>query len=239
MSFVVTQLTRMRDGHVCVAGIDTVTGKHVRPVLPGYGRFAATSLARNGGAFELGAVVDLGPTRPRPEQPETEDVVLMGQPTRQGELSPKELWALLDRGAEGTLEAIFGPALEKKGARACGTASGQGQASLGVLRPAGPVRLQMLEFEEGTKIKATVPFGAEWISVPVTDVRLFEADCITPSRARFERVSAMLSSGSSVLLAVGLARAWPLNDPTAVHWLQVNGVFVNDGALWRDQDDRD
>lgn len=122
--------------------------------------------------------------------------------------------------------------------RACGTSCGQGQASLGVLRPERAVRIDMREFEEGMKIKATVPFGTETTSVPVTDVRLYEADCITPSRTRFDRMSRLLRSGHPVLLAVGLARAWSANDPAAVHWLQVNGIFVNDGALWRDGDDR-
>lgn len=238
MPFVVTQLTRMKDGHVCIAGIDSATGRHVRPVLQGRQRFTAAVLARNGGPYEFGAVVDLGRTQQRPQQPEVEDVVVLGQPAQVGELTSQDFWTLLDHTAQPTLSGIFGAAFERKGARACGTSCGQGQASLGVLRPERAVRIDMREFEEGMKIKATVPFGTETTSVPVTDVRLYEADCITPSRTRFDRMSRLLRSGHPVLLAVGLARAWSANDPAAVHWLQVNGIFVNDGALWRDGDDR-
>ena len=238
MPFVVTQLTRMRDGHVCIAGIDSATGHHMRPVLQGGQRFMATVLARNGGPFEFGAVVELGQTQRRSQPPEVEDVVLLGQPTRTGEFTPQDFWALLDSTAQPTLSGIFGAALEKKGAHACGTSCGQGQASLGILRPKRPVRIDMREFKEGTKIKASVPFGTEIVSVPVTDVRLFEVDCITPSRTRFTRMSRLLQSGFPVLLAMGLARAWAANGCEAVHYLQLNGIFVNNGSLWRDCDDR-
>lgn len=238
MPFVVTQLTRMKDGHVCLAGIDSATGQHVRPVLAGQERFAAAVLARNGGPYEFGAIVDLGRTQKKPQQPHVEDVVVLGRPVRIGELTPQDFWTLLDRAAQPSLSRIFGTALEKQGAHACGTSCGQGQASLGVLRPKRPVNIRWEPWPEGVRIKAAVPFRSETISVPVTDVRLYEADCVTPSRTRFDRMAQLLGSGRPVLLAVGLGRAWSANAPEAVHWLQVNGIFVDDGTLWRDGDDR-
>lgn len=238
MPFVVTQLTRMRDGHVCIAGIDPDTGRHVRPVLPDHQRFPAAVLSRNGGPYELGALVDLGLTRPQVNRPEIEDLVLLGQPTRIGELTPQDFWTLIDNAAHFTLNGIFGEAFGRRAKQACGTPEGQGDASLGVLRPERPVTLHMDERDGRVTIRARVPFDLECTRVPVTDVRLYEADCVTPSRVRVERMSAMLGAGAPVLLAMGLSRPYAFDGGEASHWLQVNGIFVDNGHLWRDGDDR-
>ncbi len=72
MQILVNHLTRMQPGYICVAGIDLETGTHVRPVL-WYGRLSTSLLLKNGGPFELGCVVDLGPTVCVGRAPEHED----------------------------------------------------------------------------------------------------------------------------------------------------------------------
>jgi hypothetical protein len=67
----VVHLTRMRAPCICVAGLDR-DGRHIRPV-PRHGRLTEDDLAAAGGPFAIGAVVDLGATRPCPSPPEVED----------------------------------------------------------------------------------------------------------------------------------------------------------------------
>ena len=46
MKIVITDLTRMNDGHICVAGIEVESLRRVRPVS---GRLPSRLLRRNGG----------------------------------------------------------------------------------------------------------------------------------------------------------------------------------------------
>ena len=62
----------MQPGYFCVAGIDVNTPRHIRPVLR-HGRLTTDLLRTNGGPFDLGAVVDLGPTTNAGRAPELED----------------------------------------------------------------------------------------------------------------------------------------------------------------------
>ncbi|MCG2808471.1 MAG: hypothetical protein L6413_09455 [Coriobacteriia bacterium] len=212
---------------------------HVRPVLPDHQRCPDTVLARNGGPYELGAVVDLGRVRPRARPPEIEDVILAGRPAHVGDFAPGDFWALIDDAAQDELEDIFGASFGRRGSQACGTPEGYGDASLGVLRPARPMTLHWDEWKGQARIKASVPFGRDQTRVPVTDVRLYEADCVTPSYERFDLMSRMIRSGRPVLVAVGLSRPYAPDGGEASHWLQVNGIYVGDGDLWRDGDGRD
>ena len=59
MRIVVNHLTRMQPSYICVAGIDVQDNEHIRPVL-GRERLTVGLLARNGGAFDMGRLVDLG-----------------------------------------------------------------------------------------------------------------------------------------------------------------------------------
>ena len=57
MRIVVNHLTRMQPGYICVAGIDVQDNEHIRPVL-GREQLTVGLLARNGGAFDMGRLVD-------------------------------------------------------------------------------------------------------------------------------------------------------------------------------------
>ena len=92
MRIIVTDLTRMREGHICVAGIDLTTGERARPVGE---RLGAALLRTNGGPFDVGAIVELGPCRPAGSAPEVEDVLFEpSQCIHRGYVPPVEFYEL-------------------------------------------------------------------------------------------------------------------------------------------------
>lgn len=101
MRIVVSHLTRMRSGNICVAGHEVmeqdegqasnVLAKHVRPVM-GSGQIGWHMLQ----TFQLGSIVDLAVVQPRGYPPEVEDVVFSPQNCRQsGSVTPVDFWNML------------------------------------------------------------------------------------------------------------------------------------------------
>lgn len=64
MRIVITHLTRMEAPRICVAGIDTDAGGHVRPTTGRSHPLTRELLAEQGGPYALGALVDLGEVTP-------------------------------------------------------------------------------------------------------------------------------------------------------------------------------
>src|SRR5687768_2906304 len=96
MRLVINHVTRMQPGYICVAGIDVRTNQHVRPVLH-RSRLTTDLLARNGGAFDIGRVVDLEPAEPSGSVPEIEDHIFdPGRVVAVEELDPDSFWELLN-----------------------------------------------------------------------------------------------------------------------------------------------
>jgi hypothetical protein len=179
MRLIVTHLTRMQPGYICVAGVDEASGRQVRPVLRG--RLRTELLVTRGGFLDLAVLVDLGPVEPCGQPPEVEDHSFELRHARAVGLAAAEaFWAALTAGAQTHLGAIFGPDLVRAG-NGCAVPEGGGSASLGALRPAAPPVLRLTD--EG-KLRVTVTDGALTVSLPVTDLRLFERDtCDAASRA--------------------------------------------------------
>ena len=126
MKIVITDLTRIYDGHICVAGIEVESLRRVRPVS---GRLPSRLLRRNGGPFDVRAIVDLGPTRSTAGPPEVEDVDF--NPSRcvdLGDMPPREFLELCQESASDDLDPI-GPELRKYG-RSLTTKVGRGNCSL-------------------------------------------------------------------------------------------------------------
>jgi len=68
-------------------------------------------------------------------------------------------------------------------------------------------------------------------SVPVTDIRLYREDHVTPDAAAVERWQGDLNDCERVLVSVGLSRADKSCDETpAIHWLQVNNLHLPTGC---------
>lgn len=217
---VVTHLTRMHGGHICIAGLDTTTNRHIRPVL---GRsIESTFLTRGSSQIGIGSILHFIRMVPTPSAPEVEDRWFREEDcTIVGALTAVELRTRLQACAATGLSEIFGPLLQRNG-RTWAMPAGQGEASLGVL--AGAV-LGAPQVDAYGRLRMTIDDGTGPANVAVTDLRLFEDDGETPNRRAILHTKLSMG-GSRTLLSVGVGRAWARDGEPRGHWLQVNNIHV-------------
>ncbi len=199
MKIVVNHLTRMQPGYICVAGIDTRTRAHVRPVLP-RGRLTSDLLKRHGGPFDIAVVVDLGTVQPQGRPPETEDHIF--DPSRivmRHDMSAGSFWELLEGVCCGTFAEVFGDALEARGS-GCTVDEGTGTASLGCVQLAKPPEIFINPFG---KVRANVSDGSLNLDLSVTDLRFYEKDHRTPRAKMVDNVERRIGNGVAVILSEG------------------------------------
>jgi hypothetical protein len=234
MKILINHLTRMHGGHICVAGVDLETRRHVRPVLAD-GNLPFYLLARYGGPFEMGHVVELGQPRPRPERPHVEDHVVVPSHAKLLRTAEEhEFWNLLCCEQKPSLRSIFGPALGPVGRMRYGTPDGRGNVSLGLFRPAQPPRLYLTEGHGKQQIRIKLADGELHADAGVTDLRLCAADHATPDEALVRGVAKWLADSGGVILAVGLTRRFrPSGGRDYAHYLQVNNLHLAEDPLWR------
>ena len=235
MRILVNHLTRMQPGYFCVAGVESDTPHHIRPVLR-HGRLTNDLLRPNGGPFDLGSVVDLGPTTNAGHAPELEDHRFDPSSTRRlFDDDPEDFWDALDGLAQESLEGIFGPALELWDES--GTVDvGEGRASLGCLKPE---KQPWLYVDHRGTVRLVLDYLIPSVDLSVNDLRLYEADHRTPRRDLVASVQRRLKAGAATILSVGLTRPWQKRGDTAErHWLQVNNIHLEDDPLWQLRDAR-
>jgi hypothetical protein len=227
VQIVVNHITRMHDGHVCVAGLHR-DGHHIRPVLE-HGRLWKELTSDYGGPFCMGAVVELGQTRPRPAAPEVEDHVFDPAVTHFVRMAdPEKLWTFLDDRSASSLQSVFGETLTPDGITAS-MPVGTGVASLGVLRPQGRPRIE--RWKEKVRIVVTdEDLGP--LSLPLTDLRVYDLESNAVDDRRLELLKDRVRRGRDVLLSVGVGRPWAREGGELRHWLQVNNVHLDDNPLW-------
>lgn len=228
MKILINHLTRMREGRICVAGVDP-TGRHVRPVTSSTHRLTRVLLTERGGPFEIGAVLDIGKVAAVPRAPAIEDHRFSVTNTRRvRRLDGDEYFHLLDRVAEDDLEAIFGPDLKRR-KETFAVDRGEGSASLGVLRVKHKVDLTT---ERYGRLRLKLSEGKTTTCLPVTDIRFVEEDHETIRKDVVEEVRWRLKSGVDVILMMGLTRPFQVKeDAEERHWLQVNGICMADRPL--------
>jgi hypothetical protein len=229
MNIVVSHLTRMQPGYICVAGVCPATGQHIRPVLPG--RLTRTFLRSNGGPFDIGSIASLGKTTLKGAPPEVEDHAFEPAGAAHMEyMDPGDFWGVLEEVALPSLRDIFGEDLSANGS-GCTVDLARGSASLGCLRPPEHPRI---EINGRDRIRLHLRDGEFDADLSVTDLRLYEADQRTPRRATVRDIEARLRAGVDVLLSLGLARPWQKpGDSAPRHWLQVNNIHLIDDPGWR------
>jgi hypothetical protein len=235
MRIVVNHLTRMRGGHVCVAGIDPDRLQHVRPVLATRSLTPAV-LARHGGCFDIGHLVDIGETVARPKPPHVEDHLFDPAAARfVRQFAAGELWALLFRVSKPTLREVFGDVLKPQGRSSWGTGVGKGTASLGCLALRRMPRLcYMTSAQFKASIRMHINDGEADLWAPVTDLRLYGDDHATPERVVVERIAQRIRKSRCVILGMGLTREFrPSTEAHPAHWLQVNNIHLETNPTWQ------
>jgi len=230
VQIIVTHLTRMEYGHICVAGIEPRTGRHIRPQTDD--RLSVRRLLRHGGPFDLGCLVDLGTTTAIGSAPYLEDQSFNARNARcLKTLEPSEYWSLLERVTRPNLIAIFGEALQRRN-RTYTVDMGCGNASLGCLRSPD------IRFEQdraNAKLRLAFSDAAGPVSLALTDLRFYQSDHRTPRWEAVERVDKRLRSGVPALICVGLTKPWKmLGDTASRHWLQANNIHLGDEPVWQE-----
>lgn len=230
MQIVVNHLTRMQEGRMCVAGIDLDTGLHVRPVLDR--QMTIDMLSVHGGPFDIARVVDLGKTRFVGKVPEVEDQWFDASAARHmSDMPSNEFWGLLQRVGHEKLGTIFGPDLERVGST-CAVMETAGLRSLGCYWSSGG-RLFIDDSRERRRIRFAWHVGDLSFNVPVTDIRLYAGDHVTPCATTVRRLAEQIATQPRVLVSVGLSRPYRKTaDEPPRHWLQINNFHLPDNPCW-------
>ncbi|MBM3315446.1 hypothetical protein FJY71_06370, partial [candidate division WOR-3 bacterium] len=208
MRIIVSHLTRMQPGFVCVAGIDPATGRHVRPVLPG--RVLTDMLGPNHGPFDIAVEVELGRVRPQPSPPEVEDCLATPSALRRvRDLPADEFWRLLTSAARQGLLEVFGADFRRHGTTWT-IEPGRGEASLGCLLPQAPPLLDVCtedyRGQPKQRIRCHVRDRDGECFPPVTDLRLYCADQKTARQDLIDDLNRRMKAGASAILSVGVTR---------------------------------
>lgn len=216
----ITEVTRMGDGIVCVAGIDVATDRVVRP-LQGDGSNWEEGEWVQSGLIAIGNVLLLRPvaSSPKAALPHGHEDTRVDHVTVARKASPAELYDACRRTADPSLESIVGDTLvEGKYIK-----EGTDCRSLGCLMMDG----SDLRFS-GKFGKVQVSWRDEmgvWHNLKLTDLATSQA-ADTEAEAKRLEAAAMFADGA-VALRIGLARAWvgPNGDWNPKRCtLQLNGL---------------
>lgn len=232
MRIIINHLTRMQKGFICVAGLETKTQRHIRPVV--HGRLGVDFLARGLGPFEIAHEIDIGATAAIGKAPEIEDHTFdYRRALSVRAVKPVEYWDLLTQVSRRSLRDIFGPQLEAAGV-AYSVPEGQGDASLGSLIPQGhPALFIQSRPNRPPQVRMRFSDGALKVDASVTDIRLYGADHVTPDETMVEQVNERIRQGVDAILSVGLGRPYAAAPGVAPrHWLQVNNIHLADRPVW-------
>lgn len=230
MRIVVTQVTRMKDSRICVAGVDCDSGCDVRPEpRQGEPHLSVDDLdTRAGGLFGLGKVIDLGPVVPRSDPPHTEDrLYFRKEATAVQAMAGPEFWGLVQKRVKPSLSHCFGPSLSKSG-KTCAMAKGTGEVSLGYLKLHGKAKIVPREDVKKAYLHwRCVSFGD--LETALTDLRFFSVPDFDLKAPLLEEANRRLSAGAPAVLGLGLSRAFAGGDfKEKRHWLQINGLYFEE-----------
>jgi hypothetical protein len=149
--------------------------------------------------------------------------------------SSGEFRKLLKQMAKFRLSEIFGSDLVRIGSISCGVDVGRGKVSLGCLIPAHQPSLYLKPRPgKADQIRMRVYDGDYDLDLSVTDIRLYQADHVTPNADLVSRIERRLNSDARVILSVGLTRPFASSpDLPRMHWLQVNNIHLDDDPTWQ------
>ncbi len=209
---VITEVTRMQEGRVCIAGYDQ-QGHCLRPVLPPPGIHESTLYAGPRPIIFPSAKVEFEFTQPTPQPPHTEDIRYEPASVRLIERQPEDRWhKMLQATVSPGVAAIFEqPILTDLGYYIM---DGQGPRSLGTIKPVRITQvIHELSLENKWQYRLRFEDGAgAAFRLTVTDLawRYYcdrqRAQGTAPAQIAADLLRALQTS--EVYLRVGLARGW-------------------------------
>ncbi len=223
----ITDVTRMQEGRVCVAGYDR-TGQCIRPVLPPPGIHERTLYQHGQPIVFPFAIVEYDFVQPTPQPPHIEDHRYDPASIQWiDKLDEKRRRTVLDRSLFNSVGAIFEEPIHSEHGHYI--MDGRGPRSLGTVRPRRILRT-IHELGEGSKWKYRLGFvdGDDvtyWLTVTDLTWRYFhdhERQTRTP-----EEIAAQITTSlrtSEVYLRIGLARGWEQHPDRC--YLQLTGVYT-------------
>ena len=227
-ALILTDLTRMQEGRVCIAGYDE-SGQCIRPVLPPPGIQESSLYSQGRAIIYPFAVVEFELLRPTPEPPHTEDHRYEPSTVRFIEkVEEKRKRQVLLNSTFPTVQAIFEvPIYSDVGHYVM---AGQGSRSLGTLQPKRVIKA-IYEQDPSGKWKYRLGFvdGGDcgyWLTVTDLAWRYY---CDHNCRKGIElgdisnKLTHWLRS-NAVFLRIGLARGWEKFPDRC--FLQVTGVYT-------------
>ena len=226
-SLVITDVTRMQEGRVCVAGYDD-GGKCIRPVLPPPGIHESTLYTHGHLIVFPFAVVEYDLTQPTPQPPHTEDYRYDPASVRFIErLDMQRRRQALEKSLFGSVSAIFEEPIHHDVGHY--VMDGRGPRSLGTIRPQRIIKAAYEQAPDG-KWKYRLGFvdGDELTYLlTATDLawRYFN-DYERRKGRSLEEISAALTSSlksRDVFLRIGLARGWDMYPDRC--FLQITGIY--------------
>jgi len=226
-SLVITDVTRMQEGRVCIAGYDK-NGKCVRPVLPPSGIYERTLYSQGRPIVFPFAVVEYDLLHSTPQPPHTEDCQYDPTSVRFVErLDEKRKQEILTRTLFQSVKAIFEvPVYSDYGYYIM---EGQGPRSLGTIRPRQVIRaIYEQSFEKWDYRIVFVDGEATTYRLKVTDLAWqYYCEYQRQSGRDPKEIASDLTTAlesSQIYLRIGLARRWEKFPDRC--FIQMTGVYT-------------
>ena len=227
-ALVITDLTRMQEGRVCIAGYDKA-GQCIRPVLPPPGIYESSLYSQGRAIIYPFAIVEFEFLRPISEPPHTEDYRYDPTKVRFIEkLDEKRKRQILLNSIFQSVQTIFEvPILDDIGHYVM---SGKGPRSLGTIQPKQILKA-IYHQEPGGKWRYRIGFidkadQTYWLTV--TDLAWrYNCDFNCKKGVDLPDLSNSLTQklkSSDMYLRVGLARGWEKFPDRC--FLQITGVYT-------------
>ncbi len=226
---VITEVTRMQNERVCIAGYDQ-QGHCLRPVLPPPGIHESALSSGPCPIIFPSAKVEFEFTQPTPRPPHTEDIRYQPASVRFIERQPKERWhKMLEATLSKSVSAIFEQPIHSEHGHYI--LDGQGLRSLGTIRPARILKTVHEFSPDNKKWKYRIGFvdseqATYWLTVTDLTWRYFHDQQRLNGRAPGDIASEMtaLLKSKEVLLRIGLARGWEEHPDRC--YIQLTGVYT-------------
>jgi len=227
----VTDITRMREPFICVAGV-TNRGEAIRPLFR-QDRIHQDWCCQNGTIIRPFTRINLDLLEHDPHPPHTEDWHAdMDSLEVLGDVSEEKKLTILRKICDPDLATIFGAEIRNEhGQRAVYIQTGEGNRSLGTIQPHRMFDFKHRNFDRGWDYRVSFFDASDtYYQLKIVDLT-FQAYidhqrvcCHRTSEEIEEFANRYVFSGREIFIRIGLARGWA-NYPERCY-LQITGVYT-------------